>query len=91
VKEKYEYKFVWVKLRGGLFSGKPKDDCRKEIIDNARDGWRFGQAFVAGNGPYGFSRTEIALYGRSVKSSRLEREEIAFSYPRLPEVLAACF
>ncbi|MGV2332953.1 MAG UNVERIFIED_CONTAM: DUF1731 domain-containing protein [Planctomycetaceae bacterium] len=28
---------------------------------------------------------EIALYGRYVKSSRLEREGFAFSYPRLPE------
>ena len=34
---------------------------------------------------------EIALYGRYVKSSRLEREGFAFSYPRLPEALAACF
>lgn len=34
---------------------------------------------------------EIALYGRYVKSSRLERERFFFSYPRLPEALAACF
>ncbi len=34
---------------------------------------------------------EIALYGRYVKSSRLERERFSFSYPRLPEALAACF
>lgn len=34
---------------------------------------------------------ELALYGRYVKSSRLEREGFAFSYPRLPEALAACF
>lgn len=34
---------------------------------------------------------EIALYGRYVKSSRLEREGFAFTYPRLPEALAACF
>jgi len=34
---------------------------------------------------------EIALYGRYVTSIRLEREGFAFSYPRLPEALAACF
>ncbi|MFM8496293.1 MAG: epimerase, partial [Planctomycetia bacterium] len=34
---------------------------------------------------------EIALYGRYVKSSRLERERFSFSYPRLPEALVACF
>jgi NAD dependent epimerase/dehydratase family enzyme len=34
---------------------------------------------------------EIALYGRYVTSSRLEREGFVFSYPRLPEALAACF
>jgi NAD dependent epimerase/dehydratase family enzyme len=34
---------------------------------------------------------EIALYGRYVKSSRLEREGFAFTYPWLPEALAACF
>lgn len=34
---------------------------------------------------------EIALYGRYVKSSRLEREGFTFTYPRLPEALAACF
>ena len=34
---------------------------------------------------------EIALYGRYVKSSLLERERFSFSYPRLPEALAACF
>jgi uncharacterized protein (TIGR01777 family) len=34
---------------------------------------------------------EIALYGRYVKSSRLEREGFEFTYPRLPEALAACF
>ena len=34
---------------------------------------------------------EIALYGRYVTSSRLEREGFAFSHLRLPEALAACF
>jgi len=34
---------------------------------------------------------EIALYGRYVRSSRLEREGFTFTYPRLPEALVACF
>jgi len=34
---------------------------------------------------------EIALYGRYVRSTRLEREGLVFSYPRLPEALEACF
>jgi uncharacterized protein (TIGR01777 family) len=34
---------------------------------------------------------EIALHGRYVASRRLEPEGFAFSYPRLPEALAACF
>jgi len=32
---------------------------------------------------------EIAIYGRYVTSSRLEKEGFAFTYPRLPEALAA--
>ncbi|MFM8891600.1 MAG: epimerase [Planctomycetia bacterium] len=34
---------------------------------------------------------ELALYGRYVASSRLAREGFAFTYPTLPEALAACF
>lgn len=34
---------------------------------------------------------EIALYGRYVKSRRLEQEGFTFRYPHLPEALAACF
>jgi uncharacterized protein len=34
---------------------------------------------------------EIALYGRFVKSSRLERDGFTFRYPDLRDALAACF
>jgi uncharacterized protein (TIGR01777 family) len=34
---------------------------------------------------------EIALYGRYVKSCRLEQEGFTFRYPHLPDALAACF
>ncbi|MFO0821226.1 MAG: DUF1731 domain-containing protein [Pirellulales bacterium] len=34
---------------------------------------------------------EIALYGRYVRSSRLEREGFSFTYPHLTEALVACF
>ncbi len=34
---------------------------------------------------------DIALYGRYVTSSRLEREGFVFTYPRLAEALAACW
>jgi uncharacterized protein len=34
---------------------------------------------------------EIALYGRYVRSSRLERDGFAFRHPHLPAALAACF
>lgn len=34
---------------------------------------------------------EIALYGRYVRSTRLDREGFEFLHPRLPEALAACF
>jgi uncharacterized protein len=34
---------------------------------------------------------EIALYGRYVKSRRLEQEGFTFRHPHLPEALAACF
>jgi uncharacterized protein (TIGR01777 family) len=34
---------------------------------------------------------EIALYGRYVRSSRLEREGFTFTYPHLTEALVACF
>lgn len=34
---------------------------------------------------------ELALYGRYVASSRLQREGFEFIYPQLPEALASCF
>ena len=46
---------------------------------------RIGAAFLLRTDP------EIALYGRYVASRRLEQEGFAFTYPRLPEALAACF
>lgn len=67
MKEKYEYKFVSVKLRGGIFTGKPKDDYRKDILDNARDGWRFVQAFSPGVGAYGSSGYADLIFERKIE------------------------
>lgn len=46
---------------------------------------RIGAPLLLGTDP------ELALYGRYVTSSRLEREGFTFTYPRLPEALEACF
>ena len=51
--KRYEYKFVSVKLKGGFWTGKAKEDYRQDIIQNGRDGWRFVQAFAPPVGGYG--------------------------------------
>ena len=46
---KYEYRFVTVKLITGVLGGvssKIEEGYRKDIIENANDGWRFVQAFA---------------------------------------------
>lgn len=46
---------------------------------------RIGASFLFRTDP------EIVLYGRYVRSSRLEREGFTFRYPQLSEALKACF
>jgi cobalamin biosynthesis Co2+ chelatase CbiK len=40
----YEYKYV--SLKTGFWTGKPKEDYKKVIEENARQGWRFVQMVV---------------------------------------------
>jgi len=56
-----------VELHGGFFSGKPRDDYRKDIMDNARDGWRFVQAFAPGVSAYGASGYADLIFERKVE------------------------
>jgi hypothetical protein len=64
---KYDYKFVSVKLRGGTWTGKPKEDYRQDILNNARDGWRFVQAFAPAVGGYGFSGYADLIFEREIR------------------------
>lgn len=67
--KKYEYKFVSVKLRGGFFTGRVKEDYQDDIVSKARDGWRFVQAFApfASVGRYG-------IFGSGYADLIFERE-----------------
>lgn len=56
-----------MELHGGFFSGKPRDDYRKDIMDNARDGWRFVQAFAPGVSAYGASGYADLIFERKVE------------------------
>lgn len=42
----YEYKFVEVKLRHGMFSTSVKEDYREIVKKHAADGWRLVQLFA---------------------------------------------
>ncbi len=66
--EKFEYKFVSVKLGGGFFTGKVNEEYREHIIQNARDGWRFVQAFSPGVGAYGSSGYADLIFERKLDS-----------------------
>ena len=42
----FEYKFVEVELKSGMFSTKPKEDYRSVIESHAAMGWRLVQIFT---------------------------------------------
>ena len=64
--KRYEYKFVSVKLKGGTWTGKAKEDYRQDITDNARDGWRFVQAFAPAVGGYGAAGYADLIFERAI-------------------------
>ncbi|MCB1100240.1 MAG: DUF4177 domain-containing protein [Verrucomicrobiae bacterium] len=61
---RYEYKFVSVRLKGGFISGKANESYRQDIVNNARDGWRFVQAFAPAVGGYGSSGYADLIFER---------------------------
>ncbi len=66
MKKNYEYKFVSVKIKGGFFSGKVSEDYRQHILQHARDGWRFVQAFAPSVGPYGVTGAADLIFEREI-------------------------
>jgi len=64
----FEYKFVSVKLRGGTWTGKAKEGYRADIVSNARDGWRFVQAFAPGVSAYGSTSNADLIFEREVEA-----------------------
>lgn len=67
MKKRYEYKFVSVNLkRSFILSGKVSDSYRQDIVENARDGWRFVQAFAPPIGAYGSSSAADLIFEREI-------------------------
>ena len=69
---KYEYKFVTVKLVTGFLGGltsQIEEGYRKEIVENAKDGWRFVQAFAPSIGKVGSSLYADLIFEREKSES----------------------
>jgi len=60
----YEYKFIRFKLKGGGFTGNYSMDYQHEIVNHARDGWRFVQAFSPAVVGYGASKYVDLIFER---------------------------
>jgi hypothetical protein len=68
----YEYKFVTVKLIRGFLGGvssQIEEGYRKEIVDNAKDGWRFVQAFAPPISKLGASLYADLIFERETSES----------------------
>lgn len=66
MKEKYEYKFVRVKLEGGTWSGKFDDEYQREINEHAENGWRFVQGFAPAVMGYGASKFVDLIFEKRI-------------------------
>ena len=62
----YEYTFVSVKLRGGVFTRWKRDEYREIIAEHARNGWRLVQVFAPGVGVYGEGRDADLIFEREI-------------------------
>ena len=62
--KRYEYKFV--RLGEGWLSARreARDGYQKEIVAQARDGWRLVQIFAPGTGAYGASKYFELIFER---------------------------
>ena len=66
---KYEYKFVTVKLITGFLGGITSEiegAYRNEIVACAQDGWRFVQAFAPSVGKVGTSLYADLIFEREI-------------------------
>lgn len=64
---KFEYKFVRVRVAGGVFAGHfDTTPYRREIENHARRGWRFVQAFAP----------SVSTYGRGVDADLIFEREV---------------
>ena len=66
---KYEYKFVTVKLITGFLGGMTSEigeGYRQDIIENAKEGWRFVQAFAPSVGKVGTSLYADLIFEREI-------------------------
>jgi hypothetical protein len=66
--EKFEYKFVQVDLDGGYWTGSPNTGYREDIMNNAKNGWRFVQAFAPPVGGYGKASKVDLIFERKLSS-----------------------
>lgn len=67
--KKYEYKFIAVPMKNGLKtkSGESFEECKKIIIAESEDGWRFKQIVTPFN-------EKIGVYGAMGYQIIFERE-----------------
>jgi uncharacterized protein DUF4177 len=69
---KYEYKFVTIKLVNGFLSGlspEIEEGYRNDITENAKEGWRFVQAFAPSIATAGISVYADLIFEREIVES----------------------
>ncbi|MCP5548480.1 MAG: DUF4177 domain-containing protein [Akkermansiaceae bacterium] len=64
--EQFTYKYVRHKLIGGGWSGKFRTDYQDVIDEQARQGWRFVQAFAPAVVGYGASKYVDLIFEKRV-------------------------
>lgn len=62
----YEYTFVKIDLKSGLWTSKPKSDYQEIITEYAREGWRFVQIFAPGTAGYGNASYFELIFERKI-------------------------
>ena len=66
MEDKYEYKFVRVRLEGGTWTGQFAKEYQHEITENAVSGWRFVQCFAPAVKGYGASQFVDLIFEKRV-------------------------
>ena len=64
--EKFSYKYVRIKLRGGTWNGQFDSEYQNSIDEHAAQGWRFVQAFAPAVAGYGSARFVDLIFEKRV-------------------------